>query len=118
GVFGARAGEFGALKFAGGEIDEGQTDRAAGRVLINRGQKIVFLGVENGDIGGGARRDDADHFAADELFARAGGYHRIADGDFEAGAQETGYVAVGRVIRNAAHGDRLALFAHSGQEVR
>src|SRR5215467_3906624 len=116
GLFGARARELGALKFAGGKVHKGQTDRAGGRVLIHSGEKIVLLGFKNGDVGGGARSYDAHHFAADDLFARSRSFHLIADGDFESGANQTGDVAVGRVVRNAAHGDRLALFAIAGSQ--
>ena len=75
------------------------------------GKKIIFAGVEDGDVGGGARRDDANDFAADDFFAGAGLLHLIADGDFEAGADQAGDVAVGGVIRNAAHRNGLPFFA-------
>ena len=112
----ARAGEFGGLEFAGGEIDEGEADGLGGGVLGDGGEEIIFAGVEDGDVGGGARGDDAGDFAADEFFAGAGLFHLFADGDFEAGADEAGDVAVGGVIGNAAHGDGLAFFAIAGGE--
>ena len=80
------------------------------------GQKIVFAGVEDGDVGGCAGSDDADDFAADDFLAGAGLLHLVADGDFEAGADQAGDVAVGGVIGNAAHGDGLAFFAIAGGE--
>src|SRR5256885_2386312 len=78
------------------------------------GKKIIFAGIEDGDIGGGAGGDDPDNFAANDFFAGAGLLHLIADGDFEAGADEACNVAIGSVIRNAAHGNGLALFAIAG----
>ena len=109
-----RAGKFGGHKFAGGKIHEGEADEIGSGVLGNGGEEIIFAGVEDGDIGGGAGGDDAGDFAADELFAGAGLLHLFADGDFEAGADEAGDVAVGGVIRDAAHGDGLAFFAIAG----
>ena len=77
----------------------------------DRREEIVFAGVEDGAIGGGAWRDDADDFAADDFLAGAGRFHLIADGDLESGADQAGDVAVGGVIGDAAHGNGLALFA-------
>ncbi len=110
-VVGARPGKFRGLKFAGGEIDVSEADGRAGRMLGYGGEEIVFARVKDGDIGGGARGDDAHDFAADNFFARAGLLHLVADGDLESGADEFGDVAVGGVIRDAAHRNRLALFA-------
>src|SRR6267378_2081145 len=50
-------------------------------------------------------------FAANEFLARAGLLHLIADRDFEAGADQARDVALGGVVWNAAHRNRLALFA-------
>ncbi len=75
------------------------------------GEEIIFARVEHGAVGGGAGRDDADDFAADDFLAGAGLLHLIADGDFESGADEAGDVAVGGVIGDAAHGNGLAFFA-------
>jgi len=74
-------------------------------------EKIVFASVEEGDVGGGTRRDDTHDFAANELFARSGLLHLIANRDFEAGADQARDVAFGGVVWNAAHGNRLPLFA-------
>src|SRR2546430_16152752 len=111
---GAGAGEFGGLEFAGGEIDVGEAYGRAGRMFGDGGQEIIFAGVENGDVGGGAGGDDADNFATNKFLAGAGLLHLIADGDFEAGADAAGDVAVSGVVRNAAHGDGLAFFAIAG----
>ncbi len=61
-------------------------------------------------VGGGAGRDDARDFAADELLAGAGFFDLIADGDAIAASDEARDVALGRVIRDAAHGDGRAFF--------
>ena len=50
----------------------------------------ALLVTQDGDVGCGAGSDDAGDFAADELFAGAGLLDLFADGDFEAGAQESG----------------------------
>src|SRR6266571_3460988 len=68
---GSGTGKFGGLKFAGGKIDESKADRRTGRVPRNRGQEIVFAEIEDADVGGGAGRDDANHFPANEFFAGA-----------------------------------------------
>jgi len=118
-VFGARALEFSGEKFSGGKVDEGEADVvavAAGSVLGNGGEEIIFAGVEDGNVGGGAGGDDARNFAAHEFLAGAGLLHLFADGDFEAGADKAGDVTVSGVIRDAAHGDGLALFAIAGSE--
>ena len=84
--------------------------------MRDRGEEIIFAGVKDGDVSGGAGSDDAGDFAADEFFAGAGLLHLFADGDFEAGADEAGDVAVGGVVGDAAHGNGLAFFAVAGGE--
>src|SRR5260370_34947885 len=74
-------------------------------------EKIVFASVEDGDVRSGTRRYDTYHLAAHELFARTGQFHLHADGDLEARADQARDIAFGGVIRNAAHGNGLALFA-------
>src|ERR1700731_779913 len=74
-------------------------------------EEIVFASVEESDVRGSTRRDDAYNLAADEFLARTGQFHLIADRDLEAGANQARDVAFGGVIRNAAHRNRLALFA-------
>jgi hypothetical protein len=112
----ARAREFGGLEFARREIDESQADWGAGGVRGYRGEEIIFAGVEDGDICGGAGGDDADDFAADDFFSGAWLLHLIADGDFESGADQASDVAFGGVVGDAAHGDGLAFFAIAGGE--
>ena len=70
-----RAGEFGSLKFTGREIDVGEANRRAGSVLGDGSEEIIFARIEYRDIGGGAGRDDAHDFAADNFFAWAGLLH-------------------------------------------
>ena len=80
------------------------------------GEEIILAGIEDGDVGGGAGGDDAGDFAANDLLAGAGLLHLFADGDFEAGANEAGEVNIDGVVRNATHGNGLALFAIAGGE--
>src|SRR5713226_10574858 len=82
----------------------------------NGSEKIVFASVQDGDIRGGTGSDDAHDFTADKLLAGAGLLHLVADGDFETGANEARKVALGGVIRNAAHRDGLTLFAVARRE--
>src|SRR5208337_3154798 len=113
---GASAGEFGGKEFAGREIDKGETDSGLRDIVSSGSEEIVFAGIEDGDVGGGAGGDDTGDFASNQLFAGPGLLHLFADGDFEAGADEAGKVSVGGVVRNAAHGNGLALFAIAGGE--
>ncbi len=73
-------------------------------------EKTVFAGFKKGALGGGTWCDDADDFAAHQFFAQAGLLHLIADGDFEAGADQACDVAFGSVIGNATHGDGVSPF--------
>src|SRR5882762_318937 len=77
----------------------------------DRREKIVFACVEERDVSCGPRSDDAHHFAANEFLSRAGLLHLIADGDFETSANQPRDVALGGMIRDATHGNGLALFA-------
>ena len=74
-------------------------------------RKLFSLGSRNSRFGGRAGRDYAHDFAADEFFAGAGFLHLIADGYAVPGADQPRDVAFRGVIGNAAHRDRLALFA-------
>ena len=76
----------------------------------NRREKIILARVEKRHVRGGARRDHPHDFAADQLFARAGLLHLIANRDFEAAADQARDVAFRGVIGNATHRDGLALF--------
>src|SRR6266480_844786 len=74
-------------------------------------EEIVFAGVKKCTISSRTRRYDTHHLAAHELFAQTGQFHLIADRDLEAGANQARDVAFGGVVRNATHGNRLALLA-------
>ncbi len=80
-------------------------------MLGDGGEEIIFARVEHRDISGRAWSDDAHNFAANDFLAGAGLLHLVADGDFKSSADEFGDVAIGGVIRDAAHRNRLALFA-------
>src|SRR6516225_10402060 len=80
------------------------------------GKEIVFADIEDAEIGGSARSDDAHNFAAHEFFAGTSLFHLVANGDLEAGANQSGEIAFRGVIGNAAHGDGLAFFAVAGGE--
>jgi hypothetical protein len=79
-------------------------------------EEIVFAGVEQRAIRGGARRYDAHNLAADQLLARAGQFHLIANRDFESGANQPRDVAFGSVVGNATHRNGLALFSIARSE--
>src|SRR3984957_8407120 len=115
-VSSARTCKLGGLEFSCRKINESQADGRAGRVCCDGCQEIVLTRIENGAVGGGSRRDDADDFATDDFLAGTGRFHLIADGDLESCADETRDIAVGGVIRDAAHGNRLALFAIARRE--
>ena len=83
-------------------------------MFCNGRQIIIFARVKNRAVGGCARSDDAHDFAAHEFFAGAGQLHLIAYGDFEAAANQARDVTIRGVIRHAAHGNGLALFAIAG----
>src|SRR5467141_3790938 len=74
-------------------------------------EEIVFAGVKKRPVSSRTWRYHAHHLAAHELFARTGQFHLIADRDLESGANQARDVAFRGVVRNAAHGNRLALFA-------
>src|SRR5712692_5094449 len=113
---GSGAGKFGGLKFAGGKIDESEADRRTGRVPCNRGQEIIFAEIEDADIGGGAGRNDANHFTTNKFLGWAWLLHLIADGDFETGTDQPRDVRFRGVIRHPAHRNGLAFFAIAGSE--
>ncbi len=85
-------------------------------MFCDRREEIIFAGVEDRAVSRGTRSDDPHHFAAHEFLARTWLFHLIADGDFEAGANQARDVAFGSVVRNAAHGNRLALFTVARRE--
>src|SRR6266566_1130897 len=85
-------------------------------MFCDRREKIIFAGVEDCAVGSSTRGDDPHHFAAHEFLARTWLFHLIANRDLEAGANQARDVAFGGVVRNAAHGNRLALFAVARRE--
>ncbi len=82
----------------------------------NGGKEIVFANIEDAKIGCSAWGDDAHDLAAHEFFAGARLFHLVANGDLEAGANQSGEIAFCGVIGNAAHGDGLAFFPIAGGE--
>src|ERR1700746_2563623 len=82
----------------------------------NSGKEIVFADIEDAKVSCRARSDDAYDLAAYELFAGARLVHLVADGDLEAGANQSGEIAFRGVIGNAAHRDGLAFFPIAGGE--
>src|SRR5260370_27072878 len=85
-------------------------------MFCDRREEIIFAGVEDCAVSSSTRSDDPHHFAPYEFLARTWLFHLIADGDFEAAANQARDVAFGGVVRNAAHGNRLALFAVARRE--
>src|SRR5260370_4067496 len=85
-------------------------------MFCDRREEIIFAGVEDCAVSSSTRSDDPHHFAPHEFLARAWLFHLIADGDFEAGANQARDVAFGGVVRNATHRNRLALFAVARSE--
>ncbi len=96
--------ELGRLEVAGREVHARDAERRADGV--HGGEKVVPLGREHPFVEVRAGREDLRDVAFDEL-AGLGVLELVADGDFAAGAQESRDVAVGGVMRQAAHGDRL-----------
>ena len=92
------------------------SDGAAVSIARDRGQIIVLVRAQQMGIRGGAGRDDASHFAAHQLLRRSGFLHLIADGDAIAFVDQARDVALGGMIRNAAHGNGDALVFLPGSE--
>src|SRR5208337_2262811 len=57
---GAIARKFRGQEFAGGEIHEGEADGGGCEVVRSGSEEVVFAGVEDGNVGGGAGSDDAE----------------------------------------------------------
>ena len=108
-----RGNKFVVGKFGGAELARRDIDiRQSGAVALReyRCQVVVLVRAQQARIvavpGVTMRRDLAAH----QLLAGAGFLHLIADGDAIALLDQARDVAFGRVIRHAAHRDRLALF--------
>ncbi len=106
--------ELGGAEFSGRDVHVREPDQRRVRRVGNGRQEIVLLGFENLQIRGCARRDHADDVAAHEFFPGARFFQLFAQRDFVSRAKQPGDVALGGVMRNAAHGDGLALFAVAG----
>ena len=106
-----RPGKLGGPKLARGKIEIGQADRHACIAAGHRGQKAIFLGFQDIQVGGGAGGDDAHHFPPHQALAGAGLLHLITDGDLVTGAQQPGDVSFGGMKGDAAHGNGLAALA-------
>ena len=77
----------------------------------DRGEEIVLARFEDCGIRRRARSNHANDFATHELLAGAGLLHLLADRHFVTSPDQPRDVAIRRVIRHAAHGDRLPAFA-------
>ena len=113
--FGIVAGEFGGAEFASGKVNESETGGQALRVARDGGEEVVLFAFDKVG-GGGAGRENTDHFATDDLFAGSRLFELFADGDFVAGADEAGDVVFGGMIGHAAHWDGFAALFVAGGE--
>ena len=100
------------LGSAFGHVAIGVADvkQACDKVRRNGGKEIVFANIEDAKIGCSAWGDDAHDLAAHEFFAGARLFHLVANGDLEAGANQSGEIAFCGVIGNAAHGNGIISF--------
>ncbi len=80
------------------------------------GEITVFASVEERAVRCGTRREDAHDFAADQLLARTGLLHLVANRDFESATNQPREVAFRGVVGNSAHGNGLAFFAVARSE--
>jgi hypothetical protein len=95
-------------ELAGRHVEQRSATYAAVRSACDRHDEGRLPRVEVGAVRQGAGRDDADDLAADEPLRLPRIFDLFADGDAEALANQPRDVAVGRVVRHAAHGDRAA----------
>lgn len=98
-------GELGEGEFASGVIDAG--DAVGFGVLIDGGEVVGALLVEEVGVIDGASGEDAGDLAFDE-FAGFGVGGLLGDGDAEAGLEEACEVGLGGVPGDAAHGGEVA----------
>ena len=85
-----------------------QRHAGGGTAAAERHQEVVGGARQVGAVGQRAGRHHAHHVAVEQLLARASALHLLADGDLLAGLHQPRDVAVGRVVRDAGHRDRLA----------
>ena len=101
----AEVRELGDGELAGGVIDAGE---AGGFPVAEDGGEVVrALVVEQGEVVDRAGGKDAGDFAGDE-FSGDGFGGLLGDGDAFVGLEETGDVALGGVVGDAAHGGAAA----------
>ncbi len=105
---------FGGTEFAGGNIDMSHTRPCSLRRYGS--QIVVLMRTKQYSFRRRARRDHAGNFAAHQLFRRAGCFHLIADGHAVTLLDKPRDVAIGRMIRHAAHGNCLAFFLVAGSQ--
>ncbi len=79
-------------------------------VTANRRQIVVLVRAQQRRFGRRSRRHHARHFALHQLLARPRFLHLIADGHAIAFLDQPREIAVGRVIRHAAHRNGLPFF--------
>ena len=98
-------------EFPGGKIDprRPQTRTAPRAGLGHHHQVSGFRPREVGRVQIRRRGGDPHDLPPDGPLGEAGRLHLFADRDPETGADEPGDVALGGVVRNPRHGDRLAL---------
>src|SRR5499433_1060829 len=104
-------------ELARGNVDEGgpQGAGAASSRSMEGEEEVVGGAVEILRIGEGARRDDPHHFSAHDLLALPRSLHLFAHRDLAACADQARDVAVGRVVRDARHGDGTLALLPRGQ---
>ena len=90
-----------------GHVD--QRDAQMVRTPPQRGQEVVEAPVEKAGLGDGARRDQPDHLAPDELPSLdRGRLHLVADRDLQPRPDEPREIHLERVVRHPGHRDLLA----------
>ncbi len=96
---------FGQLKFAGGYIDIGKTNRFL--IYIYGSQIIVGPFIEHKIFNNRPGADDTDNFAFDNAGGLLRVFNLLAYGHFITAADETRQVIIDGVIRDPAHRDLL-----------
>jgi len=97
--------QFRGHEIAGGQIHQREAEGFPGGT--NRGEEVVAFGHEHPLVEMRAGRQDLGDLAFDE-FAGPGVFKLVTDGDFPSGAEQPADVAVGGVMRQAAHRHAVA----------
>ena len=94
----------------------GQGDPQVITPAPQRGQEVVATAVQQPRVGDGARGDQPHHLASDQL-APTGrrGLHLVADGDLQAGPDQSRDVGVDGVMRNSGHRNRALSLLPGGE---